>query len=88
MPRPRRTAVHENRKREHAAFALPVFGALLLLPPISMVFQIPQRVFGVPVEVVYLFSVWIVLIAGSVVASRLLPRPERRQPETGAPGAE
>lgn len=88
MPRPRGTAFHETRKREHAAFVLPVFGALMLLPPILMVFQIPQRVFGVPVEAVYLFSVWIVLIAGSVVASRLLPRPERRQVETGTPGAE
>lgn len=80
MPRQDRPSP-DHRKTEHAAFMLPVFGALLLLPPLLDAFAVPHRLFGVPVEVVYLFTVWLLLIAGAAVMSRRLPRPERRPPQ-------
>ena len=81
MAQPIRTKSHDSRKREHAAFVLPVFGALLLLPPLINLLGGPQRLFGVPVKIVYLFLVWILLILGSVMISWRMPRSEKKPPD-------
>ena len=43
--------------------ALFMLGAVLLTPPLLLVFNQATRVFGVPTLYVYLFVVWAVLIA-------------------------
>ncbi|MEO0823349.1 MAG: hypothetical protein AAF074_23400 [Pseudomonadota bacterium] len=49
------------RARDHAA-ALPVLGAILLLPPVAQIFAMDGRIFGVPVVIAYVFGVWALLI--------------------------
>lgn len=49
---------------------LPVAGALALLPPILTLFDQPLTLFGVPLSVVYIFSVWAALIVASVLIAR------------------
>ncbi|RUM99868.1 hypothetical protein EET67_03005 [Pseudaminobacter arsenicus] len=75
---PIRTKTEDRRKHEHAAFVLPVFGALLLLPPLIDLFSAAPRLAGIPVKIVYLFLVWIVLIVGAVTISSRMPGPEKK----------
>lgn len=62
------------RKIEHAALFLVIFGALLFSPPLVTLFNVHQRVLGVPYEVVYLFAIWAALIVGAAWLSFRLPR--------------
>lgn len=64
------------RKLEHAALFLVLFGVMLFLPPLALVFNFPARIFGLPYEVVYLFTAWLALIVGAAWLSRHLPRDE------------
>lgn len=57
---------------------LPVFGALLLLPPLIDLFGASPRLAGIPVKIVYLFLVWIVLVLGAVMISSRMPGPEKK----------
>lgn len=59
-----------RRKLENAAFVLPVFGAALIVPPLINVFNVPMMVGGVPVEVIYLFAVWTLMIGATAWLSR------------------
>ena len=52
----------QGRMRERL-MALFILGALLLTPPLLVVFNQATRVFGVPTLYVYLFVVWAALIA-------------------------
>ena len=52
----------QGRMRERLT-ALFMLGALLLTPPLLLVFNHATRVFGVPALYLYLFVVWAVLIA-------------------------
>ena len=85
MPRPGKGS-GDHRKLEHAAFMLPVFGAALLLPPLLDAFAAGNSLFGIPVEVLHLFTVWILLILGAALVSWRMPRPERRSAQTDGPG--
>lgn len=58
---------------------LTLFGALLMLPPLVMVFNRPISHFGLPQIVIYLFIVWLLLIGGTALLSHFLPR---EPPET------
>jgi len=51
------------RRWRDLAILLPVFGALLLLPPIVALTAPAGLVWGIPAIVIYLFGVWAVLIA-------------------------
>jgi hypothetical protein len=64
----------DRRKLESAALFLTLAGALLIMPPLAVVFQIQRRVFGVPAEVIYLFVVWALLVVGAWWLGRCLPR--------------
>ena len=64
----------ENRKKEEAAFIIPIAGALFLLPPLVNLFNARTLLFGLPLEVLYLFFIWMLLIAGAVVVSAVMPR--------------
>ena len=63
----------DRRKLESAALFLTIAGALLIMPPLAVVFQIQRRIFGIPAEVIYLFVVWAVLIVGAWWLARRLP---------------
>lgn len=61
-------------KARDAAAALPLFGLLLLMPPVISLLARPQYPFGVPLVVLYLFGVWICLIACTFLLARRLRR--------------
>ena len=57
-----------------AAVALPLFGLFLLMPPLITLFASGLDIHGVPLIVVYVFSVWIALIVcAALLAKRLDP---------------
>ena len=63
----------ERRKLESAALFLTIAGALLIMPPLAVVFQVQRRILGVPSEVIYLFLVWAALIVGAWWLGKRLP---------------
>ena len=65
-----------RRKLENAALALLVFGAVLIVPPILSIFNVPVRILGVPLVVMYLFMVWITLVGVTLLLSRRMPQSE------------
>lgn len=66
-----------SRKRsEGFAFFLPVLGAMLVLPPIVMLFDVNVSIFGIPLIVGYMFFVWLFLVVASYILTRGLPRAE------------
>jgi hypothetical protein len=64
----------DRRKLESAALFLTIFGAMLIMPPLALLFQIERRLFGIPLEVIYLFVVWAALVAAAGWLGRHLPR--------------
>lgn len=61
------------RSRRHdAALLLPIAGALAMLPPTATFFAVPERLFGVPLVVLYIFVLWVGLIAAAFILSRAL----------------
>lgn len=78
----------EHRKKEEAAFIIPIAGALFLLPPLANLFNARSLLFGLPLEVLYLFFIWMLLIAGAVVVSAVMPRRLLRASERPAAAAD
>jgi hypothetical protein len=73
-------------KAPDAAVVLPVFGAILLLPPAISLFAAPVEVWGVPLIVLYVFGVWAGLIGCAALLARRLDSPLSPQPaETETP---
>lgn len=64
----------DRRRLEGAVFVLAVLGAMLLVPPLVLIFNQPISHFGIPQIVLYLFSVWLIMIIGSALLTRRLPR--------------
>ena len=62
-----------RRRWQDAAFVIPVFAVLVMLPPFLNLFAVRRMVFGLPLEVVYLFTIWAALVGCGVVLSRRLP---------------
>ena len=52
---------------------MPVVGAMLVMPPLVLLFDVQVDVFGVPLIVAYLFGTWLALIAASFVLRKRLP---------------
>ena len=61
----------EGRRRD-AAFILPTLCALILLPPFVNLFVREVLVWGMPLEVLYIFGVWFALVLGAMVLARRL----------------
>ncbi len=59
-----------------AARLLPVLGVFLLMPPVITLFAVQADVGGVPLIVVYLFGVWLALIAAAALLARWLAPPD------------
>ena len=55
-----------------AAVLLPCLGLLLLMPPLIQLFAIDHDIGGVPLIVIYLFGVWIALVACAAWLARRL----------------
>jgi uncharacterized membrane protein YccC len=70
----------DRRKLESAALFLTIFGAMLIMPPLALLFQLEQRFFGIPAEVIYLFVVWAGLVAGARWLGHRLPREPAAEP--------
>lgn len=62
-----------DTRRRDAAFVLPAFGTLLLLPPFLNLFNRGLLLFGIPLEALYLFGVWLALILGAFAMTRRRP---------------
>lgn len=60
----------DPRAAHDAAKILPVAAALLFLPPFILVFAAPVTVAGVPLIVVYVFSIWLVIVLAAWLVSR------------------
>ncbi len=70
---PRERDRRRGEKREDLAIIFPVFGSIFLMPIVANLFVIRERVFGIPLETVYLFGVWALLIGGAIGLSFWLP---------------
>lgn len=56
-----------------AALFFGILGTMLFMPPLVLLFNVRARPLGVPVEVIYLFAVWVVLVAGTAWFAYRLP---------------
>lgn len=65
-----------HRKARDRALVLPLAGALLLTPPLGGIFELEATVGGVPFPLIYVFTVWAVLIAGAAALARQLGEAE------------
>lgn len=66
-PRP---VKEERAEREDIALLAPFFGGVLLMPPLLNLFDGLLSPFGVPIEILYLFGVWLLVILAAVLLSR------------------
>ncbi len=54
------------------AFLLPLLGAILILPPLVLLpGGTASPLFGIPANIAYIFSVWLLLIGGAYALQRL-----------------
>lgn len=72
-----------------AAVALPLFGVFLLMPPVITLFAAGLDLAGVPLIVVYVFSVWLgLIVCAALLARRLDPtQPDPAAVAETAPGS-
>ena len=66
-----------SRRLSDVAVIAPMLGFVLLIPPVIGLFATDATVFGAPLVLVYLFGVWLGLIAVAAVLSRRLARKHR-----------
>lgn len=86
MAKNRLVREEDTRRRAEAVLVVQVLGAVLLLPALVNLFTTRTLLFGVPLEVLYLFMVWLLLIGCAVIISSKMPRaPDSAQAEEGAP---
>lgn len=64
----------DRRKLEASVLVFTVFSTLLIVPPLVYIFNQPIMHAGLPQIVIYLFAVWLVMIAGTALLTRHLPR--------------
>jgi len=84
-PEPPHTPPERAARARDAAVALPLVGLFLLLPPVITLFAVPGDVAGVPRIVVYLFGVWLALVAGAALLGRALGPRAHTPPDGRAP---
>ena len=73
----------DRRKLQSAMLVLTLLGALLMLPPLVSVFNQPISHWGLPQTVLYLFALWLLLIAGTAMLNHFVP-PEPADPDNEA----
>jgi fatty acid desaturase len=63
--------IRRDRSNERLV-ALFLLGALLLLPPLLLIFNRPERILGIPLLYLYIFAVWASLIVlAALIAHRI-----------------
>lgn len=73
-----------RRKVRDRSVVLLIVGAVLLLPPIGSISLIDVKIAGVPAPVLYVFAVWILLIAAAAIFARHQdPSPEEGDATSG-----
>jgi hypothetical protein len=63
----------DSARQHDVAVLLPCIGLLLLMPPFIGLFSPRLMLFGIPLQVLYVFGVWAVLIVLAAVLARRLP---------------
>ena len=63
----------EGRKLQSAALFFTIFAAMLLLPPLVLLFNYKARLFGLPAEMIYLFLAWMGMVGGTAWFAYRLP---------------
>ncbi len=61
-----------RRKLRDRSVALLVVGTVLLMPPLVRISLIDETFFGLPFALIYLFSVWGLLVLGAALLARPL----------------
>ena len=74
------------RKLESAALFFTIFGAMLIMLSLVLLFNVKARLFGLLLELIYLFVVWLVLCAGTAWFGRRLSRAPAGDDEPGSSG--
>jgi len=69
-----------SKRMSDVAVIAPLLGLILLIPPVIGLFATEATVFGAPLILVYLFGVWIGLIALAAAIARRLSRAYRDDP--------
>ncbi len=64
-------------------FLLTIMGLIVIVPPVVTLFNHDATFLGMPQIVVYLFSVWLLLILGTVALTHFLAPDRTRQDEEG-----
>lgn len=65
-----------QRRFATIALVLPIFGALMIVPPLVGVFNLKLTLGGIPIVAIYLFAVWLGLIGATFVLSHHLRNDE------------
>ena len=60
-------------KLQSAALFFTIFAAMLLLPPLVLLFNYQARLFGLPAEMIYLFLIWMVMVGATAWFAYRLP---------------
>lgn len=63
-----------SKRLSDIAVIAPIFGFILLIPPVIGLFATDAKIFGAPMVLVYLFAVWLGLIVVAVWLGRRLSR--------------
>ena len=66
--------MRRSERSSDAVLALLALGVWLLMPPAVRLFVGADSLFGVPLLVLYLLGVWLLLILGTALLARRLPR--------------
>ncbi len=74
----------ERRRIVGGMFLLTILGLIVIVPPVVTLFNHDTTFLGVPQIVVYLFSIWFLLIIGTVLLTRFLAPDRARGDEEGS----
>jgi hypothetical protein len=74
QPSKHRDEALRARRARDVALVLPLAGVVLLAPPVANLFLTDVTLFGAPLVVIYLFTVWGALIVCAQRLSRRLRR--------------
>jgi hypothetical protein len=62
-----------RRKTVSAALFVTLFGTMLFLPPLLGLVHNEARVFGAPLELIYMFAAWAALVLAAMWLGKRLP---------------
>jgi hypothetical protein len=70
------------QKLQSAALFFTIFAAMLILPPLVLLFNVEERFLGLPAEMIYLFVAWLALVGATAWFAYRLPHdPGLEKPE-------